>query len=317
MLDTAKAVRALLSQGERTLRAMLGSEWLTRGQPVPFVMVPTTSGTGSECTAVAVVQDDRSRLKQEIVSDQFLPDVAVLDPRSTKSLPPRLTAASGMDALTHAIEAYTGRQKNPLSDAYARSAVELIGQNLIAAVREPKKDEYRLAMACASAMAGMAFSNSMVGVAHAIAHALGAVCQLPHGEAVGLLLPKVMRWQMDVQAPRYGELLCAFCGAEYYAEIPYQQRGEKLVEGHRGHPAAPAPEVRHPTDAAGTRGSAAAILSRLCRRRSTTARCWQALSRPAGRMSKTFWKARCSWILQRRRNQKSTVVEAIPQRCFF
>ena len=230
VLDTAKAVRALLSQGERTLRAMLGSEWLTRGQPVPFVMVPTTSGTGSECTAVAVVQDDRSRLKQEIVSDQFLPDVAVLDPRSTKSLPPRLTAASGMDALTHAIEAYTGRQKNPLSDAYARSAVELIGQNLIAAVREPKKDEYRLAMACASAMAGMAFSNSMVGVAHAIAHALGAVCQLPHGEAVGLLLPKVMRWQMDVQAPRYGELLCAFCGAEYYAEIPYQQRGEKLVE---------------------------------------------------------------------------------------
>ena len=97
-------------------------------------------------------------------------------------------------------------------------------------MREPKKDEYRLAMACASAMAGMAFSNSMVGVAHAIAHALGAVCQLPHGEAVGLLLPKVMRWQMDVQAPRYGELLCAFCGAEYYAEIPYQQRGEKLVE---------------------------------------------------------------------------------------
>ena len=230
VLDTAKAVRALLSQGERTLRAMLGSEWLTRGQPVPFVMVPTTSGTGSECTGVAVVQDDRSRLKQEIVSDQFLPDVAVLDPRSTKSLPPRLTAASGMDALTHAIEAYTGRQKNPLSDAYARSAVELIGQNLIAAVREPEKDEYRLAMACASAMAGMAFSNSMVGVAHAIAHALGAVCQLPHGEAVGLLLPKVMRWQMDVQAPRYGELLCAFCGAEYYAEIPYQQRGEKLVE---------------------------------------------------------------------------------------
>ena len=72
VLDTAKAVRALLSQGERTLRAMLGSEWLTRGQPVPFVMVPTTSGTGSECTAVAVVQDDRSRLKQEIVSDQFL-----------------------------------------------------------------------------------------------------------------------------------------------------------------------------------------------------------------------------------------------------
>ena len=231
VLDTAKAIRVMLSGCDKSLHQMLGSEWVVPGRKdIPFIMVPTTSGTGSECTGVAVVQDDRSRLKQEIVSDQFLPDVAVLDPRSTKSLPPRLTAASGMDALTHAIEAYTGRQKNPLSDAYARSAVELIGQNLIAAVREPKKDEYRLAMACASAMAGMAFSNSMVGVVHAIAHALGAVCQLPHGEAVGLLLPKVMRWQMDVQAPRYGELLCAFCGAEYYAEIPYQQRGEKLVE---------------------------------------------------------------------------------------
>ena len=113
VLDTAKAVRALLSQGERTLRAMLGSEWLTRGQPVPFVMVPTTSGTGSECTGVAVVQDDRSRLKQEIVSDQFLPDVAVLDPRSTKSLPPRLTAASGMDALTQPSRPTRAGRKTP------------------------------------------------------------------------------------------------------------------------------------------------------------------------------------------------------------
>lgn len=113
VLDTAKAVRALLSQEKRTLRAMLGSEWLTRGQPVPFVMVPTTSGTGSECTGVAVVQDDHSHLKQEIVSDQFLPDVAVLDPRCTTSLPPRLTAASGMDALTHAIEAYRDGRKIP------------------------------------------------------------------------------------------------------------------------------------------------------------------------------------------------------------
>ena len=303
VLDTAKAVRALLSQGERTLRAMLGSEWLTRGQPVPFVMVPTTSGTGSECTGVAVVQDDRSHLKQEIVSDQFLPDVAVLDPRSTKSLPPRLTAASGMDALTHAIEAYTGRQKNPLSDAYARSAVELIGQNLIAAVREPKKDEYRLAMACASAMAGMAFSNSMVGVAHAIAHALGAVCQLPHGEAVGLLLPKVMRWQMDVQAPRYGELLCAFCGAEYYAEIPYQQRGEKLVEAIEDtllhlHQKCGIPQTLRAA------GVSRRNLKQIVQAALNDGAMLASL-KPAGREDvETFWKARCSWILQRRRNQK-------------
>ena len=230
VLDTAKAVRALLSQGERTLRAMLGSEWLTRGQPVPFVMVPTTSGTGSECTGVAVVQDDRSRLKQEIVSDQFLPDVAVLDPRSTKSLPPRLTAASGMDALTHAIEAYTGRQKNPLSDAYARSAVELIGQNLIAAVREPKKDEYRLAMACASAMAGMAFSNSMVGVAHTLDRVFGSGvpaaarrgggAAAAQGDALADGRAGAALWGAAVRLLRGGVL----------RGDPYQQRGEKLVE---------------------------------------------------------------------------------------
>ena len=235
VLDTAKAVRALLGpNGGDTLRSMLGSEWVSRefvrGRELPFVMVPTTSGTGSECTAVAVVQDDRTKIKEEIVSDRFLPDVAVLDPRCTVSLPPRLTAASGLDALTHAIEAYTGRQRNPISSAYAMAAVQLIGKNLIAVVREPQKESYRLSMACASAMAGMAFSNSMVGVVHAIAHALGSVCGMAHGEAVGLILPHAMHWQMDCQQALYGELLGGFCGLEYAAEIPYQQRAEKLIE---------------------------------------------------------------------------------------
>ena len=113
VLDTAKAVRALLSQGERTLRAMLGSEWLTRGQPVPFVMVPTTSGTGSECTGVAV---GAGRPQPSQAGDRLRPVSARrggVGPAQHQKLPPRLTAASGMDALTHAIEAYTGRQKNP------------------------------------------------------------------------------------------------------------------------------------------------------------------------------------------------------------
>ena len=185
VLDTAKAVRVLLSQNKTMLRDLLGSEWLTRAERVPFLMVPTTSGTGSECTGVAVIQDDKNGWKQEIVSDQFLPDVAVLDPRSTEKLPANLTAACGMDALTHAVEAYSGIQRNPLSNAYAYSAVELIGKNLIAAVREPKNQNYRMAMACASAMAGIAFSNSMVGLVHATAHAIGSVCGVSHGEAAG------------------------------------------------------------------------------------------------------------------------------------
>ena len=230
VLDTAKAVRVLLSQGCTSIRELLGSEWMSKGASVPFLMVPTTAGTGSECTGVAVVQDDQTKVKQELISDQFLPDVAVLDPRATEKLPPRLTASSGMDALTHAIEAYTGLQKNPISSAYAFSAVQMIGKNLIAAVRESKNSEYRLSMACASTMAGIAFSNSMVGLVHAIAHSLGAVGAVSHGEAVGIMLPKVMRWQMDCVGEGYGELLSAFCGLEYAAEIPYYRRGEKLVE---------------------------------------------------------------------------------------
>lgn len=234
VLDTAKVVRALISQRKTNPRELLGNEWVQKSSQIiertPFIMVPTTSGTGSECTSVAVVQDEQTHIKHEIISDQFLPDAAVLDPRCTEKLPPRLTASCGMDALCHAIEAYTGLQKNPLSDAYAVSAVKLIGKNLIAAVREPQSEEYRMSMACASTMAGASFSNSMVGLCHAIAHAMGAVCGVPHGEAVGMMLPKVMRWQLDAVKEEYGELLCAFCGAEYYAEIPYRQRGEKLIE---------------------------------------------------------------------------------------
>ena len=104
VLDTAKAVRVMLSGENKNLRQMLGSEWVIPGRKeIPFIMVPTTSGTGSECTGVAVVQDDRTKIKQEIVSDRFLPDVAILDPRCTEKLPPRLTASSRMDALTHAV----------------------------------------------------------------------------------------------------------------------------------------------------------------------------------------------------------------------
>lgn len=194
--------------------------------------------------------------------------------------------------------------------------MELIGQNLIAAVREPKKDEYRLAMACASAMAGMAFSNSMVGVAHAIAHALGAVCQLPHGEAVGLLLPKVMRWQMDVQAPRYGELLCAFCGAEYYAEIPYQQRGKSWWRPSRT-PCCTCTRSAASRRRCGTRGQPPqfeADCAGGAQRRRDAGK--PEAGRPGG-CRKHSGKRAVAGFYKEEGIKKSTVVEVIPQRCFF
>lgn len=114
----------------------------------------------------------------EYISQQLMPDVAVLDARMTMTLPPRVTASTGMDTLCHAIEAYSCLQKNPLSDAYAAKAVELVRENLLHATRFGHWKEARLAMANASFLAGAAFSNSMVGVVHAIGHALGGVCTL-------------------------------------------------------------------------------------------------------------------------------------------
>ena len=251
VLDTAKAVRVLLEQEQTALRRLLGSEWMSCAQRViPFIMVPTTSGTGSECTAVAVVMDEKNGCKQEIISDRFLPDVAVLDPRCTEKLPPRQTAACGMDALVHAMEAYTCRQKNPLSDAYARTAVEMIGKNLIAAVRQPDSQEYRLAMACASAMAGMAFSNSMVGLVHAIGHALGAARR---GGGTAAALGDALADGLSSAA------VCAAVGCLLRDRVLCAHPGEKARRGagesNRGDAGPPAPENRDSRPAAGCAGA--------------------------------------------------------------
>ena len=173
VIDTAKGVRMVLSQNVDDLLDIWGCENLSGVVRIPFAAIPTTSGTGSESTLVAVIKNEARRLKMEFISYYLQPDVAVLDVRMTRTLPPKTTASTGMDALCHAIEAYTCLQKNPISDAYALGAIRLITQNLEQAVKNGKDDRARLAMANASMMAGAAFSNSMVGVIHAIGHALG------------------------------------------------------------------------------------------------------------------------------------------------
>ena len=119
VLDTAKGVRLLISQTCEDLLELMGCECLPAGKRVPFVAIPTTAGTGSEATAVAVIRNTEKNIKMEYISQQLMPDVAVLDARMTMTLPPRVTASTGMDTLCHAIEAYSCLQKNPLSDAYA------------------------------------------------------------------------------------------------------------------------------------------------------------------------------------------------------
>jgi len=228
VLDTAKGVNILVSSGHEDLRELMGVEILRR-RLRPLIAIPTTAGTGSEATLVAVIADPEHNIKLEFISYHLLPDVAVLDPRLTLSLPPRVTAATGMDALAHAVEAYTSIQKNPVSDAYAWSAISLIRDYLPRAVADGRNEEARLAMANAALLAGAAFSNAMVGVVHAIGHACGGVSRVPHGVAMAVLLPHGMEYNRDKVGEAYGELLLPLAGAEVYARTPGQARADKAI----------------------------------------------------------------------------------------
>ncbi len=230
VIDTAKGVRMLISQNVQDINNLMGNEILKYGIHVPFIVIPTTAGTGSEVTLVAVIEDKIKNVKMEFISYFLLPDVAILDPKMTVSLPKKATASTGMDALCHAIEAYSCIQKNPMSDSYAISAISLIRDNLLNAVENGNDEEARLNMANASLMAGVAFSNSMVGLVHAIGHSIGAVCHIPHGDAISILLPYVMEYNLDKCEEIYAKLLLFFGTEEEYMNTPKEKRAEKLIE---------------------------------------------------------------------------------------
>lgn len=229
VIDTAKGVGMVLSQAGHDLLDAAGAEVLPRGEHVPFVAVPTTAGTGSEATLVAVVNNPETKVKMEFLSYHLLPDVAVLDPRMTETLPPRITASTGFDALVHAIEAATCLQRNPVSDSFAEKAMGQLARALPIVVRSGKDRKARMVMANGSLLAGAAFSNSMVGLVHAIGHALGGVCRVAHGDAMTILLPAVMKYNLDTCRERYGELLLYLAGPEIYAETPAGQRAERTI----------------------------------------------------------------------------------------
>lgn len=229
VIDTAKGVRLVLSQNTDDIFAISGLENVARGKHIPFIVVPTTAGTGSECTGVAVIRNDANGVKMEFLSPFVEPDVAVVDPRMTEGLPPKATASTGMDALCHAVEACTCLQANPLSTAYATAAIRLIAQNLETATVNGKNRQARFNMALASTMAGIAFSNSMVGAVHAIGHALGGVCHVPHAVAMTILLPHVMRYNLSHSAGAYAELLPWLVGQDAAMATPPETRAEASI----------------------------------------------------------------------------------------
>lgn len=227
-IDTAKGINLVISEKTDDIMKFMGADVL-RKPTGPLIAVPTTSGTGSETTLVAVIADTDRNVKMLFSSQYLLPDVAVLDPRMTLTLPPIITAATGMDALCHAVEAYICVQKNPMSDAYAWEAIRLISLNLVDVVRSGQDEARRLALANASCMAGIAFSNSMVGMVHSLGHAAGSVCHVPHGVAVNIFLPYVLEYNLTGAAAEIGELLLPLAGAEVYARTPQVERARKMI----------------------------------------------------------------------------------------
>ncbi|MGO1462707.1 MAG: iron-containing alcohol dehydrogenase [Marinobacter sp.] len=231
-IDTGKAVNILVSEGGDDVAKYTGAGVLKRALK-PFFVVPTTAGTGSEVTSIAVITDEAKGVKLPFTSSFLLPNAAIIDPRMTLTLPPHVTAATAMDAMTHAIESFTCMAKNPLSDAYATAAVKKVSQSLLQVMDNPKDSLGRLELAQASTMAGIAFSNSMVGLVHSLGHATGAICHLPHGLCMSLYLPYVLEFNLETIREPLGELLLYLEGPEVYAATPASRRAEASISALR------------------------------------------------------------------------------------
>ena len=203
-LDVAK-IAAVLKQHEVPIESMFGTDQ-TPGRGIPTILLPTTAGTGSEVTPIAVLSDEAHDLKRGIVSDDLLADYALVDPELCLTLPPAPTAYTGMDTLTHAIEAYTNKFAVPLIDAFALEAVRLVGTYLSRAVHHGDDREARYGMSLASLLGGLCLKSVNTAAVHALAYPLGGRFHVPHGVANSLLLPHVMRFNAPVAADRYATI---------------------------------------------------------------------------------------------------------------
>jgi len=203
-MDVAKLAAYLIGSGD-DLDAIWGVN-IAQGQRLPLALVPTTAGTGSEATPISVITCEGG-VKLAVNSPPLIADWAVLDAELTLGLPGHVTAATGIDAIVHAVEAYTSaRLKNPLSDALAREALRLLTANLLTAIEQPRNLEARSAMLLGAHLAGLAFSNAPVAGVHALAYPLGGLHHLPHGLTNALMLRHVLAHNLEAARELYAEL---------------------------------------------------------------------------------------------------------------
>jgi alcohol dehydrogenase class IV len=229
-MDVAKLAAYLLGSGDE-----LDEIWgvnIARGRRLPLALVPTTAGTGSEATPISVITCEGG-VKLAVNSPPLIADWAVLDATLTLGLPKHVTAATGIDAIVHAVEAYTSaRLKNPLSDALAREALRLLSSNLLTAIEEPRNLEARSAMLLGAHLAGLAFANAPVAGVHALAYPLGGLHHLPHGLTNALMLRHVLAHNVEAARDHYAELAeiiepdCAGQGSQARAALLIERLDE-------------------------------------------------------------------------------------------
>ncbi|WP_392455179.1 iron-containing alcohol dehydrogenase [Chryseomicrobium aureum] len=207
-LDTAKAI-GLMITNPGNIRDYIGMDKVN-SSGAPVIAVPTTAGTGSEITRFAVLSDKQAKAKLSIGSMYICPTLAVCDPNLTISLPPHITAATGMDALTHALESYVNKATQPISEALSIQSMKLISRSLVIAVKQGENIDARADMLMASTIAAMAFNSTRLGLAHALAIPLGAHFKIPHGVVNAMLLPSVMKFNLVGNIDKFIEVAKIF-----------------------------------------------------------------------------------------------------------
>lgn len=200
-MDCAKGI-GIVSTNNQPIREFEGADKVPIPGP-PLICVPTTSGSSADVSQFAIITNRQRNVKMAIVSKMLVPDVALIDPETLLTMPAYLAACTGMDALTHAIEAFVSNASSPLTDLMALEAIRLVNNNIIQSLEKPQDMELRARMMRGSMLAGLAFSNAILGAVHAMAHSLGGLLDLPHGECNAILLRHVIAFNYDEAAARY------------------------------------------------------------------------------------------------------------------
>ena len=223
VMDVAKLLAALI-HSQQTVAEVFGIN-LLQSRSLPLVCLPTTAGTGAEVSPNAILLDEAGELKKGVVSPHLVPDAAFIDPLLTVSVPPDVTAATGLDALTHCIEAYANKFSHPIVDHYALQGVKLISQNLLRAVRNGADTEARASLALGSLYGGLCLGPVNTAAVHALAYPLGGKFRIAHGVSNALLLPHVLRFNFSAAPERYAEISVA---------LGVERNGSVLTTAERG-----------------------------------------------------------------------------------